>query len=830
MKFSYAWLGELVDLGALTPEALAELLTMAGLEVEAVEPLGPTLDGVVVGHVRTTRPHPNADRLTLCDVDLGDGATVQIVCGAPNVAAGQKVPVATVGTTLHLRSRKDPSVREAVTLGRATIRGEVSHGMICSEDELGLSDAHDGILVLEADAPVGQPLAAYLAARGRLRREAVLDVAITPNRPDATCHVGVARDVAALTGRAVRLPEVPLPAPGGAAAEAVTVRIEDPAACRRYVGLVVRGVRVGPSPTWVQERLRAVGLRPINNVVDATNLVMLEVGQPLHAFDLARLAGEAGREATIVVRRARAGERIVTLDDQERTLPEGALLICDAERPVAVAGVLGGADTQVTDATTDVLLESAYFDPATVRRTARALGLSTDSSYRFERGVDPTGQPWAAARAARLITTWAGGTLVPGMAEAHPNPAPPRTIPFRPARAARVLGAEVPPEEAERLLRALGFGVERGPDGTWTLAVPGFRPDVEREIDAIEEVARLWGFARIPRPARMAVPAAPPRPDRVRALREAARDRLAGLGFRELYTNSLLPADVARTFAHPSLTGAAGEAVVTANAINREMAALRPSLLPGLLATAAHNQNRDAGPLRLFEFGHVFLRGEDPNAPVPGYREREALALGLSGEVQPAGWDTPAREADFFDLKGLTLHLLAALGLEDVDEHPETESDALTDYRLTLTVGDERIGVIARVGPAAAERFGLRRPLYAAELDWTRTAALLAARPPRRYVPVPRFPAVDRDLAVVVDRTTAVGPLLRTVREAGRPLLRHVRVFDRYVGERIGPNQQSVAFALRFGADRTLTDEEVDAQMARIVDALERTHGAQRRS
>ncbi len=849
MKVSTDWLSDYVALDGLSPEALADLLTMAGLEVESVERRGQGYDGVVVGHVLATRPHPNADRLTLCDVDLGaagDGEPVQIVCGAPNVAAGQRVPVATVGTTLLVASREDPAVREPITLKKAKIRGEVSRGMICAEDELGLSEDHAGIMVLEKDAEVGQPFAEYLAARGRLRQDATLDIAITPNRPDAVSHLGVARDVAAVTERALTRPDVAVPEVGGEAAEQIAVEIEAPEACRRYVGLVVRGVTVGESPDWLRRRLEAVGARPINNVVDVTNYVMLECGQPLHAFDLDLLAGGGNAAAKIVVRRTADEHPFTTLDDQERTLPVGTLMICDAELEVAIAGVVGGANSEVNGATRNVLIESAYFDPTLIRQTAKALGLQTDASYRFERGVDPEGQPWAAARAAALVAEITGGEVVGGMVDAHPSPVARRTVPLRRSRLNRLLGTDIGAEEEHRLLTAIGFEVEeeggvadalfararrtaapspeQGDLGTvWR--VPSFRPDVEREVDLIEEVARLHGYDRIPRRAQMTVPTVLRRPTLARRLREEAADRLVGLGFWEAFTNSLLPAATAEAFAEPALTGASAEAVVTANAINRDMAALRPSLIPGLLAVVAHNQNREGGPLRLFEVGHVFGRAGGTDHPVPGYREREMLALAISGPAVAGGWDAEPRAADFFDLKGIVQLLLGALGLGDVDETAEPAPDSLTAYRLVLEHGRERIGMVARVSDAVMEAQGLRDETFVAELDWGRIVAAVD-REKTGYAPISRFPAVERDLAVTVPQAQPVGPMLGTIRAAGRPLLQRARVFDLYEGEGVGEGRKSVAFGLRFGADQTLTDKRVDKAVRKVVQALEREHGA----
>ena len=843
MNISFNWLSEYVEHG-LTPDALADLLTMVGLEVESVEQRGQDLSGVVVGHVTETREHPNADRLTLCDVDLGDGEPVQIVCGAPNVAAGQKVPVATVGTTLMLPSRKDPAVREPVTLGAVKLRGEASNGMICAEDELGLGTDHSGIMVLDDEAEVGQSLAAYLAARGRESHDATIDVAITPNRPDAVSHLGMARDVAAVTGQPLTTPEVKLPTVGGDAAEAVTVEIEAPALCGRYVGMLVRGVTVGESPDWLKARLEAVGLRPRNNVVDVTNYVMYEAGQPLHAFDFEHIAAH-----TIIVRRTEGETTFTTLDDVERKLPDGTLMICDAKGPVAIAGVMGGENSEVSEATRDVLIESAYFDPTSIRKTAKALGLQTDASYRFERGVDPNGQLWAAARAARLIAEVAGGEVVPGAVDAHPTKHEPREVLLRPKRLAHVLGAEVPTKEIERLLEAIGFEVgDSGVAGTilgralrkgvvegedvdpgLKVTVPSFRPDVEREIDVIEEVARLWGFDRVPMPSHLRVPYTPPQRDRAAEATAEIRQRLVGLGFRELYTNSLLPTRTAEAFNAPELSGVEMEAVETVNAISREMAALRPSLLPGLLGAFAYNQNRDGGPLRFFELGHVYGRADDPSSTVEGYHEHTSLAIGMSGPAALGGWDEAERAVDFYDLKGVVEHLLGALGIEGVEEIADPEANERTAYRLFLEADGQRLGVLARTSDALGESSDLRAPVFFAELNADVLAALVANRPPVRYEPISRHPAVDRDLAVTVDRDAAVGPMLGTIREAGGDLLRSARVFDLYAGDRIEAGKKSVAFALRFGAEQTLTDEVVDERVHAVVQALERAHGAELR-
>ena len=822
MKISYNWLKDYVD-HSLSPDALGEALTMSGLELEEAETVGASLDGVVVGHVLAVDRHPNADRLTVCRVDLGEGEPVQIVCGAPNVAAGQKAPVAVVGTTLMLPSRDTPGEKVPVKLKKAKIRGAVSMGMICAEDELGLSDDHTGIMVLDEDAPVGRPFAAYLHSRGITVQDTMLDLAITPNRPDAISHIGVARDVSALTEVPLTRPDVPMPEPGGAAAEQVAVEIECPLACHRYVALLVRGITIQESPAWLKQRLTTIGLRPINNIVDITNYVMYECGQPLHAFDFDQIEG-----AKIIVRQAQGGERFTTLDDKEHTLPAGTVLICDGVRPVALGGMMGGENSEVSETTTNVLLESAYFEPSVTRKAARALGLATDASYRFERGVDADGQVWAAARAAQLMVELGGGTLVPGMVDAHPTQPAMPVLPLRLARITRILGVEVPRGEVVRILTTLGFAVDETDAETLHCTVPPYRPDVEREIDLIEEVARIYGYNNIPEPAHTPLPSFSPRPRPVDLLRQTTQALLVGRGYRELYTNSLLSKEDAERFNDPVLDSPAmaGPVVETLNAISQSMTSLRPSLLPGLLQVMGFNQNHGQDVLRFYEFGHVFHRTDRLDVLVPGYAEHDAFIMALSGPDAPTGWDRQARTVDFFDLKGDVEALLETLRLPNVVMTPSYEATPLTAYHLTITSGGTYLGVIARLADALAETSDLKTPAYFAELDWTTLVALAAPQLTRTYQTVSRYPVVDRDIAVVVGRGQAVGPMIETIEKTGRPLLREVGVFDLYEGERIGADKKSVAFSLRFGADRTLKDIEVDKRVNAIVEQLGTAYGA----
>jgi phenylalanyl-tRNA synthetase beta chain len=818
MKISINWLSEYLDTLPSASE-LADLLTAAGLEVEEVVRTGRSYEKVVVGHVLDVKKHPNADRLTLCRVNAGLADELQIVCGAPNVREDQLVPVALVGATLELPPRAPGEAPQFLTLDRRKVRGEYSEGMICAEDELGLSDDHSGIMVLGDDATIGQSFAEYLARRGVQPSDHVLDVSITPNRPDATSHFGVARDVAALTSATFSKPDVALDVAGSE--DAIDIAIEDTEACPRYVGVLVKGVTVGESPAWLKQRLTAIGLRPRNNVVDITNFVMFECGQPLHAFDLTRLAGPAIR-----VRMSEGGESFTTLDDQERTLPAGTLLICDAERPVAIAGVMGGENSEVDENTTDILIESAYFDPSTVRRASKSLSLQTDSSYRFERGVDRDGQAWAAARAAEMIIDLAGGS-VEAARDVHPKRAQPRVVTVRPERVTTVLGVEIPRDRMARDLGAIGFQVEHG-DAELTCTVPTFRPDVEREIDVIEEIARLFGYDNIPAPARTSIPNVASKVRPVDVIQREITSRLAALGLHEVHTNSMLRRETAERFLAPPLADEPDWTVVeTLNPISREMAALRPSLLPGMLQVMAHNNNHGQRRLPFFEFGHVFGKTDRPGTLVAGYDERNHLLIACAGEVTPAGWNVSPRSYEIFDVKGVIEHLLTSLGVNDVRFSQGTGTGQVTSRHATIeTRSGGRLGILATLSEGIQHGYDLPE-VHFAELDLDRLVEHATLQ--RAYTSVSRFPIVERDIAVVTPDAVRVGDLLQSIREVGGSLLQSVSLFDLYEGENLGGNRRSLAFSLVFGSDRTLTDAEVEEQVRAIVSHLENRHAAELR-
>ena len=816
MKISYNWLSEYVSHGLSIAE-LADALTLSGLEVEHIEQHDLSLDGVLVGQVRSVRPHPDADRLQLCDVDLGDGTPVQIVCGAPNVAPDQRVPVATAGSRLTINEK-------TIMIKKTKIRGQVSMGMICAEDELGISEDHRGIMILTGSSTIGEPLKEYLLRERGLAADTTLDLAITPNRPDAVCHFGVARDLSALQNVQVTFPDVPIPPSGSEAANHIDISIQCPDVCSRYTAMIVRNVTVGSSPVWLKQRLEAVGLRSINNIVDVTNFVMYECGQPLHAFDYDRIA-----QKKIIVRESVEGETFVTLDSRQHTLEEGVVLICDAKEPVAIGGIMGGQNSEVGSTTTNILIESAWFDPTRTRRSSKILGISTDASYRFERGVDPRRQPWAAMRTAMLIAELAGGRIVQGMVDVYPTPKPLAAVDLRISRIRTILGIEIEHRRILQILESLGFAPREAAEGLVSCTIPTYRPDVNLEIDLIEEVARIHGLENIDLPEHTSLRLSAPRPRPADLLREHAYIHLTGHGFREIYTNSLLPDEVARQFSQAVLDSDDPPAR-TLNAVSRSMATLRPSLLPGMLMAMQHNANHSQRVLRFYEFGHVFHHSKRAAAFIENFSEYDVLLVGISGAIRPANWDQDLRVADFFDLKGEICQLLDALQFNALRMQPSYTSTELTDYHITLYSGRTHIGILAKLSGAIQESFDLPDPVFFAEFNWTRLLLLHEKNPSQTYTRISPFPEMERDLSVSVDKSQAVGPMISTLRKVGQPLLRNVDVFDVYTGNQIPADKKSIAFSLRFGGNRTLRDEEIDRIISAIVNAFSEQFGATLRS
>jgi phenylalanyl-tRNA synthetase beta chain len=832
MKVSYRWLRSLAPGLDATPGALAERLAGLGFPVEEVEALAEGLGDLVVARVREVRPHPKADRLVLCDVE--DGAEVlQVVCGAPNARAGGWYPFAPVGASLPGGMR----------IGKAKLRGETSFGMLCSEKELGLGRDESGLMELEGAFTAGQSLVEALGLD-----DVRMDVEVTSNRPDLLSHRGVAREIAPGGVAGVAPPDIPGEHPdtrelvaglevvsgeSEASANGVAIRIEAPDLCGAYLGLALGGVKVGPSPRWLQTRLRAAGARPINNVVDATNYVLLELGQPLHAFDLERL-----EDRTIVVRRAAEGEKIRTLDGEERTLSSDILAICDARRPVAVAGVMGGEDSEVGEETTEILLECALFTPGPVRNTRKALGLSTDASYRFERGVDPEGLREAILRAARLILATAGGRVEGPLIEVRPTPFRRATVSLRPSRVEALLGIPFSPERIRELLAPLGFRVREGspghdpspdagssagdasPPGAGSASggegrdevlgveIPGFRSwDVTREVDLIEEIARTHGYDAFPATLGAFRPGTVP-DHPLFLLEDRLREELVARGLLEAHTLAFAPEGE-------------GEVEIL-NPVSTEERFLRRSLLPGLLRRVEHNLARGNRDVRLFEIGTVFARGPEGELP----NEWTHLGVVLHGRRHPPHWSADDEPVDLWDVKGL----LEALGRVTADGwavRPAVPDRKVTDWFAALDPG-----ISFDLVDASGEVRGRGGRIAAATLDlppwsggvWGAEISLPSEPEPAgeiRYEPLPLHPGVERDLALLLDQGLAVETALGLIRSEGGEELRDLEVFDLYEGEGIPEGKRSVAVRLHFRVeDRTLKDEDVDARMDHLTNRL----------
>ncbi|MGL4550864.1 MAG: phenylalanine--tRNA ligase subunit beta [Gemmataceae bacterium] len=832
MKVPLKWLADYVDL-TLTPGELAQKLTVAGLEVAGFRSFGlPAPEGlrvrqdepgpvwdrdkVFTAELVSVTKHPDADKLKLPLVKYAGGQTQQLVTGAPNIAVGdggQKVVIGLAGTTFwdtHISPKK------MSTLTPKPVRGVPSEGMVMSNAELGISDEHEGIIVLEADAPVGVPLADFMG-------DIVLEIDVLPNMARCLSLVGVAREVAALTGQKLKTPAAPAPGTGPDVAGRVAVRIDDAALCPRYAAALIEGVTVGPAPGPMQRRLTYAGMRPINAVVDVTNYVMLELGQPLHAFDYDVLKARAGGKGpTVIVRPAKDGETLVTLDGKERKLTPEMLLITDEKGPIALAGVMGGLETEVTAKTANVLLESASFDPISIRRTARALDLPSEASSRFAKGVHPDMVPAALARAAHLIAGAAGGVVAKGAVDRYPSPLPPRVVELKLSEVRRVLGVDVPLAECVQLLEALEFTVVPGKDAL-EATVPGHRLDIQDgPADLIEDIARLRGYADLPMTL-LSEPLPAQRGDEALVFEERVKDVLVGLGFEEAISYAL-------TTPEREAPVGTGEYVKLANPISSERTAMRRELLPGLLEAAERNlKTFDA--VRLFEVGSVYH-------PVAGQAlpaEPRRLAVALSGRRLPEHWGDggsgPRGGADFYDLKGVVEALLADVHAAGFALRPARDVAAYHPGKSAALVpaSDEAavVGHFGELHPRVAAAFGLGgRTVLAAEFDLERLRALV---PPRyAYRPVPRFPAALRDVAVVVPEGTAAEEVVGVIRQGGGELVREVRLFDVYRGESILAGTKSLAFALAYQADdRTLSDKEIEkahkAVMGRLTHVLKAT-------
>ncbi|OGN95750.1 MAG: phenylalanine--tRNA ligase subunit beta [Chloroflexi bacterium RBG_13_51_36] len=819
MKVSLKWLKDYVDI-RLTVGELAERLTMAGLEVRGIEPVGGTWDSVIIGEVVGLGPHPNADRLKLATVNVGT-EQVSTVCGAPNINVGQRVAFAHIGARLV-----DSHTGAVVVLKPAEIRGVASEGMVCSEKELGISESHEGILVLPPDAPIGVPLAAYLG-------DVVLDLEITPNRPDCLSVTGIAREIAALTGETLHLPEIHYEEAEKSIDSFASVDIADPDLCPRYCASLVTGIKIGPSPIWLRQRLNSYGMRPINNVVDVTNYVMLEYGQPLHAFDYHKLRGRQ-----IIVRRAVDGETMTTLDGSQRALYSETLVIADKERAVAVAGIMGGLDSEVTDKTDTILLESANFNQAAIRRGCGRLQFQSEASIRFDKGLNAGLPVLPLKRATQLLLQLAGGKAAKGIIDIYPGKSEPKLVSLSTREVKRLSGLKINIDEITEVLTALGFECQESDSRSQiSVSVPYWRSDIRCAADLVEELVRIIGYEKIPM-TRLGSPL-PAQKSRLSPtarqsnLRERLGNILTGLGFQEILTYSLVSLEKLQKLS-PKLELTIPPLKV-ANPMTREQEYLRTSLRAGLLATLAYNQKFEQAGVRLFEIGKIFLpqhphviaseaKQSEKGKELP--QEKKMLCAVLSGARAELSWQPDKELLDFFDAKGVVENFLGQLGLKASFENSDDEG-LFPARRANIIATDDKVGVLGELHPRVAQAFELSNTVYLIEIDLEKLLTRIAGA--RGYQSIPRFPSVIRDIALVIDEQVSYRAVEQAIQSFS--LVAKVTLFDLYRGEQIPEGKKSFAIRIIYQSpSHTLTDEGVDRTQEQMLARLQKELGATLRS
>lgn len=792
MKVSFNWLKEYLQKKDITVDEVVEKLTSSGLEVEEVIDQAKIFENFVVGHVIESAKHPNAEKLSLCKVSDGE-KEFSVVCGAPNVTAGQKVVFAKIGAIVPTSEMEIKKVK---------IRGQESYGMLCSERELGLSENHDGIIVLENSAHVGQKFSDFIGLN-----DFILDINITPNRADAFSHVGIARDLAALFETNLEIPVIKNVEDSEKAYEAAKVEIVNYDGCPRYVAKVVKGVTIKESPEWLKKKLKNIGLRPINNVVDITNFVLHEIGQPLHAFDLDKLEGRK-----IIVRNAKDEEKFVTLDSKERVLLSTDLMICDATKPVAIAGIMGGENSEVTTSTKNILIESAYFNPSAIRKTSKRLGLSTDASTRFERGCDPEIVVWAANRAASLIQELGGGEILEGAIDVYPNKIEKKILTLRNARIGKVMGVEIPAEISKKILNRLGFSVTLIGDEL-TVEVPSFRPDIEREIDLIEEVARIYGFDKVPVIEKINV-TLDEKIDHT-AFNDNLRNRLVALGLNEIISNSLLSSEVAEKF---------GNSFSVLNPQSAEMSNARPSLLPGMLITISKNLKVREKNLAFFEIGHTFIKKAEELKTFDDIEEHEHLLVAITGLANSSQWYQKERSFDYFDLKGIVENIIDFIGSKGKAESVSSAEKNI-EFGESIQIKSKNIVTYGKLNSETAKYFDINQQVFFADFDLTLIKEL--EKKEKNFTELLKYPKVSRDFAFVFDKNISSREIIQTIKDSCSELLKNVKLFDIFESESIGKNNISMAFALEFySSDRTLTEEEVDKEFRTAIEKVKNKYNA----
>ncbi len=805
MTISYNWLSEYLP-EKIETEKLSKLLTSIGLEVESMEPFEEVkggLKGLVIGEVLECEKHPDADKLSVTKVNIGSGDPLQIVCGAANVAAGQKVVVATIGTTIY------PAAGDPLTMKKAKIRGVESHGMICAEDEIGLGNSHAGILVLPADAKVGTPAAEYF----NTYTDTIFEIGLTPNRMDAMCHMGVAKDVCAyLSHHNKKDTHIKSPFKNNFKVDhqgmQMEVQIENADACQRYAGVSIQGVNIAESPVWLQQKLKSIGLRPINNIVDITNFILHETGQPLHAFDADAITGN-----TVTIKNLPEGTPFVTLDEKERKLAAEDLMICNAELPMCIGGVFGGLHSGVAAATKNIFLESAWFNPITIRKTSFKHGLRTDAATRFEKGVDISNTVNVLKRAAIMIKEIAGGEIASDIIDVYPNPKPKTEVALKYHYLKKLSGKNYHGDTIKNILTSLGFEmIKEGLDELW-VKVPYSKPDISIAADLVEEIMRIDGLDNVEIPQMISIAPAAETLAHEASYKEKIAGYLTGRGFNEIFTNSITNS---KYFSEEILQGT----VKMINNLSEDLNVMRPSMLETGLETIAYNLNRRNSNLHFFEFGKTY-----GTSGVGSYQENNHLSLFITGTKNEGGWNDKAQKADFYFIKGLLESITALAGLS-VQGFAATSSDKL-DNAVALKIKNEVVAIAGTINKTTAGKFDCKQTVLFADIDWDKLMQL-NKKNSISFKEISKFPSVQRDLALVVDKTIAYQQIESTTKSVKLNKLKTVTLFDVFESEKLGANKKSMAVSFTFlDEEKTMTDSEIDAMMNKLMDAYEKELGAE---
>jgi len=810
MKISYNWLNEYLNL-TTTPEQTSEILTDIGLEVEKteiVESVPGGLKGLVIGEVLEAEKHPDADKLKKTKVNIGS-EILNIVCGAPNVDKGQKVIVATVGTTLYTEKG------ESFKIKKSKIRGEESAGMICAEDEIGLGKSHEGIMVLDSNAKIGTPAADYFD----LKNDVVFDIGLTPNRADAMSHFGVARDLmVALKHKEILPKEAQCCSPSVANWKTdntdlnIEIEVKNMDACPRYAGVTLSGLKVAESPEWLQKRLKAIGLSPINNIVDATNYVLHELGQPLHAFDADKIKGNK-----VIVQNAKNKQKFTTLDETERELHTDDLMICNETEPMCVAGVFGGIDSGVSSSTTSIFLESAYFNPVSVRKTAKRQALNTDASFRFERGIDPETVIYALKRAGLLIKEIAGGTISSDIKEFYPNEIKNHQVEFNYDNCNRLIGTEISDETIDSILKNLGIQTISKTNRDLVLEVPAFRNDVLREADITEEILRIFGFNNIPVPEKLNTSITYREKNDSRALINLVSDRLSDNGFAEIMSNSLTKSSYLTDFQSKKINP--DYAVRMLNPLSSELDVMRQSLLFNGMEAIIYNINRKQSDLKLYEFGKTYFKFES------GYEENQVLSLFVTGKDDTENWDNEDKPVDFFSIKKEVLNTLNRLGIMKNFSTNATKNELLVEG-LAVSINKKLVADFGKVSKKVLANFGVKQPVYYAEINWDNVLQLMMMNK-TKYKELAKFPSSRRDLSLLIDKAVKFEQIEEIAANADRKILKEIGLFDIYEGKNLAEGKKSYAVSFLFqDENKTLVDKQIEKIMTKIQGELESKLGA----